>query len=124
VSLRAVNYIPLNLQLAEEVKGCSRKWKTLAEVTEPGTLRRGLRFKRIDADPEFGVELIGQREGFNLVPKGRWIAKSFLPNDKLLFVPDGTIVVASQEDFMNQTHLLDANSSQEKHSDMFTLSIF
>ena len=96
VSLRAVNYIPLNLQLAEEVKSCSHKWKTLAEVTEPGTLRRGLRFKRIHADPEFGVELIGQREGFNLVPKGRWIAKSFLPNDKLLFVPDGTIVVASQ----------------------------
>lgn len=96
VSLRAVNYIPLNLQLAEEVRNCSRKWKTLAEVTEPGTLRSGLRFKRIDADPEFGVELIGQREIFNLVPNGRWIARAYLPNDKLIFVPEGTVMVAAQ----------------------------
>ena len=96
VSLRAVNYIPLNLQLAEEVKSCSQKWKTLAEVTEPGTLRSGLRFKRIDADPEFGVELIGQREIFNLVPNGRWIAKAYFPKDKLIFVPEGTVMVAAQ----------------------------
>ncbi len=96
LSLRAVNYIPLNLQLAEKIKNCSRQWKPLAEMTEPGTLRSGLRFKRIDADPEFGVELIGQREIFNLMPNGRWIAKAYLPNDKLIFVPEGTVMVAAQ----------------------------
>ncbi len=94
--LRAVNYIPLNFELTQRIKRESPNWKPLGELTQPGTLRRGLRFKRIDADPEFGVELVGQREGFNLVPKGRWVAKSFLPNDKLIYVPAGTIVIAAQ----------------------------
>lgn len=94
--LRAVNYIPLNQKLSEMVKSKSPVWKPLLEVTLPGTLRRGLRFKRIDADEEFGVRLVGQREGFNLVPVGRWIAKAYLPNDPLIYVPEGTIAVASQ----------------------------
>lgn len=94
--LRAVNYIPLNTELAERVKKNSPSWKPLGNITEPGTLRSGLRFKRIDAEPEYGVELIGQREIFNLVPRGRWIAKAYLPNDKLIFVPEGTVLVAAQ----------------------------
>jgi len=94
--LRAVNYIPLNTELAERVKRNSPSWKPLGNITEPGTLRSGLRFKRIDAEPEYGVELIGQREIFNLVPKGRWIARGYLPNDKLIFVPEGTVLVAAQ----------------------------
>lgn len=94
--LRAVNYIPLNQSLAEEVRSKSPAWKPLGDVTEPGTLRSGLRFKRIDCEPEFGVELIGQREIANLVPNGRWIARNQLPNDKLIFVPKGTIMVNAQ----------------------------
>ncbi len=94
--LRAVNYIPLNQKLAETVKSKCPAWKPLGEVTIPETLRRGLRFKRVDADPEFGVRLVGQREGFNLVSEGRWVAKSYLSNDPLLHVPAGTIIVASQ----------------------------
>lgn len=94
--LRAVNYIPLNLKFAEIVKNLSPAWKTLADITEPGTLRSGLRFKRIDCEPEYGVELIGQREMSALVPRGRWIAKNQLPNDKLIFVPEGTIMVNAQ----------------------------
>ena len=94
--LRAVNYIPLNQRLAEEVKVKSPAWKPLGNVTEPYTLRRGLRFKRIDAEEEFGIRLVGQREGFHFVPEGRWIAKSFLPNDPLINLPEGAIVVASQ----------------------------
>ena len=94
--LRAVNYIPLNQELADTVKRESSSWRPLGELTLPGTLRRGLRFKRIDAEPEFGVRLVGQREGFHLVPEGRFIAKSHLPNDPLIYVPEGTIVVASQ----------------------------
>jgi len=94
--LRAVNYIPLNQELAETVKNSSPSWKPLGELTIPGTLRRGLRFKRVDAEPEYGVRLVGQREGFHLVPEGRFIAKSHLPNDPLIYVPEGTIVIASQ----------------------------
>lgn len=94
--LRAVNYIPLNLKFAEIVKNLSPAWKTLADITEPGTLRSSLRFKRIDCEPEYGVELIGQREISALVPRGRWIAKNQLPNDKLIFVPEGTIMVNAQ----------------------------
>jgi len=94
--LRAVNYIPLNQKIAETVKSASQSWKPLAQVTEPGTLRSGLRFKRIDCDPEFGAELIGQREVANHVPQGRWIARNKLPNDKLIFPPEGTILVNAQ----------------------------
>jgi hypothetical protein len=94
--LRAVNYIPLNIKLAEIVRTTSPACKTLADVTEPGTLRSGLRFKRIDCDPEYGVELIGQREISAHVPNGRWIAKNKLPKDKLIFVPEGTILVNAQ----------------------------
>jgi len=94
--LRAVNYVPLNAQLAEKIKVMSPAWKPLAELTEPGTLRSGLRFKRIDCDPEYGVELIGQREISNVRPVGRWIAKAHLPNDKIIFVPNGAILVNAQ----------------------------
>lgn len=95
ISLRAMNYIPFNQQLAELVRSKSANWKTLGELTEPGTLRSGPRFKRIDSDEEFGFELIGQLECFNLRPSGRWIAKNHLPKDKLIFVPEGTTLIAS-----------------------------
>lgn len=94
--LRAVNYIPLNQQLVEHVKIKSPKWMPLGKVTEQGTLKRGLRFKRVDADQEFGLRLVGQREGFHFSPEGRWIAKSYLRNDPLINLSEGAIVVASQ----------------------------
>ena len=96
MSLRAINYLPVNQYLEDFVKRQSLSWKPLSAVTETGTLRSGPRFKRIDADPEFGVELIGQGECFNLRPSGRWIAKKYLPDDQLLFPPDGAIMIAAQ----------------------------
>lgn len=95
-SLRAMNYLPINQDLESLIKQKSFKWKSLGELTEPGTLRSGPRFKRIDSDPKFGVELIGQGECFNLRPEGRWIAKKYLPNDQLLFPPDGAVMIAAQ----------------------------
>lgn len=95
-SLRAINYLPVNKHLEDFVKERSFSWKPLSAVTEQGTLRSGPRFKRIDAEPEFGVELIGQGECFNLRPDGRWIAKKYLPDDQLLFPPDGAIMIAAQ----------------------------
>lgn len=95
-SLRAMNYLPINQYLESVVKEQSAAWRPLVELTEPGTLRSGPRFKRIDSDPEFGVELIGQGECFNLRPEGRWIAKKYLPDDQLLFPPDGAVMIAAQ----------------------------
>ena len=95
-SLRAMNYLPVNHELESIVKNKCSRWKPLVELIETGTLRSGPRFKRIDSDPEYGVELIGQGECFNLRPEGRWIAKKYLPNDQLLFPPDGTVMIAAQ----------------------------
>jgi type I restriction enzyme S subunit len=95
-SLRAMNYLPINQDLEKAIREEATAWRPLIELVEPGTLRSGPRFKRIDSDPEYGVELIGQGECFNLRPSGRWIAKKYLPTDKLLFPPDGTVLIAAQ----------------------------
>jgi type I restriction enzyme S subunit len=94
--LRAVNYIPLNQEIVRDIKRLCPTWKPLGEIIEPGTLRRSNRFARVDCDPEFGIRLVGQREGFSIRPEGRFISEIHLPNDPLIRVPEGTIVVASQ----------------------------
>lgn len=95
-SLRAMNYLPINRELENQIKSRSNSWKKLEDLCEPGTLRSGPRFKRIDADPKHGVELIGQQECFNLRPSGRWIAKKYLTDSQLLFPPDGAVMIAAQ----------------------------
>lgn len=91
-SLRALNFNPRFQILCDRIK--QRAWKTLSEICLEGTLRSGARFKRIDADPEFSYQLIGQKQIFWLRPEGRWIAKSSVGNEVL--VQDGTILVAAQ----------------------------
>ncbi|MDD3178721.1 MAG: hypothetical protein PHQ04_00055 [Opitutaceae bacterium] len=96
-SLRAINFIPLNKELEEYVK-TARSWSYISDLTRPGTLRTGPRFKRIDSipDPEIGVELLGQRECFNLRPDGRWLSKKYLPKDELIFLPEGSTMIAAR----------------------------
>jgi type I restriction enzyme S subunit len=91
-SLRALNFNPRFNRLCERIK--KGPWMPLSEICIKGTLRSGPRFKRIDADPEFSYQLIGQKQIFWLRPEGRWIAKSSVGNEVL--VPDGTILVAAQ----------------------------
>lgn len=91
-SLRALNFNPRFNRLCERIK--QGPWKPLAEICQEGTLRSGPRFKRIDADPEFAYQLIGQKQIFWLRPEGRWIAKHSVGDEVL--VPDGTILVAAQ----------------------------
>ncbi|WP_375478388.1 restriction endonuclease subunit S [uncultured Nostoc sp.] len=91
VSLRAANFNPRFKKLCENIK--STKYKELGEICVPGTLQRGGRYKRIDADPEFGCQLIGQRQLFWLRPEGRWVVKSALGDD--VFVQPGTILIAA-----------------------------
>jgi Restriction endonuclease S subunits len=90
-SLRALNFNPRFQRICELIK--QGPWKPLGELCESGTLETGPRFKRIDADPEYGFQLIGQKQIFWLRPEGRWIAKKFTP--KRVMVPCGTTLVAA-----------------------------
>lgn len=91
-SLRALNFNPRFNRLCERIK--QGRWKPLAEICIDGTLKSGPRFRRIDADPEYAYQLIGQKQIFWLRPEGRWIAKKSVGTEVL--VPDGTILVAAQ----------------------------
>ncbi len=94
-SLRALNFNPRFFQLCEAVRAHS--WRSLGELCKPGTLHRGGRYKRIDADPEYSYQLVGQKEIFWLRPEGRWIAKKSVGDDVL--VPAGTSLVAARGTF-------------------------
>lgn len=91
-SLRALNFNPRFNSLCERIK--DGPWKPLVEMCIDGTLKSGPRFKRIDADPEYAYQLIGQKQIFWLRPEGRWIAKKSVGTEVL--VPDGAILVAAQ----------------------------
>jgi type I restriction enzyme S subunit len=91
-SLRALNFNPRFNQLCERIK--QGPWKSLGELCVPGTLKRGARFSRIDAEPEFAYRLIGQKELFWLRPEGRWISRRSVSDGVL--VDDGCILVAAQ----------------------------
>lgn len=91
-SFRAINFSPRFNQLCSRIK--ASRWKSLGELCTPGLLQRGGRYKRIDATPEFGYRLLGQKELFNLRPEGRWIAKNSVGPDLLL--EEGTIAVAAR----------------------------
>ncbi len=91
-SLRAANFNPRFKDLCNQIK--SAKYKELGEVCLPGTLKRAGRYKRVDADPEYGVQLIGQRQLFALKPEGRCVSKTVLGKD--MFVKPGTILVAAR----------------------------
>jgi hypothetical protein len=91
-SLRALNFNPRFHELCRRIQ--QGPWKRLNDVVKPGTLQRGARFKRIEADERFGVRLVGQRELFWLEPSGRWVSNSSVGHDS--HVEDGTIITAAQ----------------------------
>lgn len=91
-SLRALNFNPRFNTLVKKLS--SVKHKLLGEICSDGELGGGARFKRVDAEPEYGIKLIGQKEIFWLEPEGRWISPKYAPED--IFVKDETILVASQ----------------------------
>ncbi|GGU06908.1 methylation-associated defense system restriction endonuclease subunit S MAD5 [Streptomyces lateritius] len=91
-SLRALNFAPRARQLAEKLG--SVPGKSLGEICSGGQLGSGVRFKRVDSNPEHGVQLIGQRQGFWLKPEGRWISAEQAPSG--IFACDETIMIAAQ----------------------------
>ena len=91
-SLRSLNYNPRLQKLCDKIK--QGTWKPLSQICVPKTLKSGPRFKRIDAEPEYGYQLIGQKQIFWLYPEGRWIAKKSVGAEVL--APNGAILVAAQ----------------------------
>lgn len=91
-SLRALNFNPRYTALVDRIKRGS--WRSLGELCIPSGLQRGGRFKRIDASPEHGTMLVGQKQLFWLKPEGRWIVRRGADSD--LFVPAGTVLVPAQ----------------------------
>ncbi|MCB9694491.1 MAG: restriction endonuclease subunit S [Alphaproteobacteria bacterium] len=91
-SIRALNYNPRFLRLSESLQ--RTEWRPLGELVRPGTLARGKRFARVDAEGEHAVKLIGQKHLFWMRPLGRDIARWALPPDA--FPEPGTILVAAQ----------------------------
>jgi type I restriction enzyme S subunit len=93
--LRAWNHSRRAERIKQEIK--SGRWSLLGDLVDAEWLKWRMMFKRIDADPEFGIEVITQRPLFRLFPEGRWISRSYLLNHSPRYVvPDQTILIAKQ----------------------------
>lgn len=90
-SFRPLNYNPRSEEIKERIKSVDFKYLGECTVSEIDT---GDRFTRVDASPEFGYKLIGQRDLFRLDPEGRWVAKWSVPDD--VIVDPGTILVPAR----------------------------
>lgn len=91
-SLRAINYAPRARSIMSKLRSVSHR--RLGDVCEGGFLDSGPRFKRVDCDPQHGVRLVGQRQGFWIRPDGRWIDPRRAPNE--IFASDESILIAAQ----------------------------
>jgi hypothetical protein len=91
-SLRALNFNPRLQRLYARIK--QGPWCTLNSLCEAHTLQRGGRYKRIDADEGYGVQLVGQRQLFWQRPEGRRVSATSLGDD--VFVDPGTTLIAAQ----------------------------
>ena len=92
LTLRALNFSPRARHLHDKLAGLAHR--TLGEICRGGYLGSGVRFRRIDSDPEQGVRLIGQRQGFWMRPEGRWINPHLAPPG--IHAVDETVLVAAQ----------------------------
>jgi hypothetical protein len=92
ITMRAANMGPRTQKIIEKL--ASVPHRPLGEICQDGYLGSGVRFARVDSDPEYGAKLIGQRQGFWIRPEGRWISPSMAPSD--IFATDETVMIASQ----------------------------
>lgn len=91
-SLRGVNFNPRFKKLCDKMK--QTVWKPLGDICIPGTLKRGGRYRRIEAEPEYAYLMIGQKQIFWLRPGGRWIAKSCV-DDEVHVKPGSTLIAGA-----------------------------
>jgi hypothetical protein len=93
LSLRAMNYDPRAAGLRDAVaKG--QPTTPLGKLCDPEWFKGKIIFKRVDAGPEHGVLLLGQRKAFRPRPEGRWIARKSIKGLGLQ-VPAGTTLIPS-----------------------------
>lgn len=91
-SLRALNFNSRYLGFVDKIK--LTRHRALGDICSTGLLSRGGRFKRVDADSEHGILLLGQKQAFWSFPIGRWIAPQYAKDE--IEVSDETILIASQ----------------------------
>ena len=91
-SLRALNYDPRVARLREKIE--SGDYSHLGTLCDPSQFKGKIIFTRIDAAPEHGYMLLGQRTAFHLRPEGRWIARKSVAGLGLI-VPHGTTLIPS-----------------------------
>ncbi|MEU7633385.1 hypothetical protein AB0C34_25965 [Nocardia sp. NPDC049220] len=91
-TFRALNFSPRAELLIQKLN--SVEHRSLGQICGDGVLSRGIRFKRIDADEEHGVPLIGQRQAFWSRPEGRLISRRALPAE--VFANDEAIMMAAR----------------------------
>lgn len=93
--LRALNHSRRAQLIKETIR--SGPWCQLGDVIDLSWLRWRVMFKRMDCEPEHGIEVITQRPLFHLIPEGRWISRKYLLNLSPRFmVPEHTILIAKQ----------------------------
>jgi hypothetical protein len=97
--LRVWNHSRRAERIKQEIK--AGRWSLLGDLTDAEWLRWRMMFKRIDADPEFGIEVITQRPLFQLFPEGRWISRSYLLNHSPRY-----IVPTKRFSLLNKAHLV------------------
>ncbi|MBH5385259.1 methylation-associated defense system restriction endonuclease subunit S MAD5 [Bradyrhizobium diversitatis] len=91
-TFRAMNYDPRASdlwRLFERAGG-----QPLGSLCQPEYFKGKNIFKRVDAEPEFGVMLLGQRNAFRFRPEGRWISRSSVEQQGL-HVPAFTTLIPS-----------------------------
>ena len=91
-SLRALNYDPRISQIWHELEAVPHS--ALGSLCDPDQFKGKIIFTRVDADPEHGHMLLGQRNAFHLRPEGRWISRKSVEGLGLV-LPKGTTLIPS-----------------------------
>lgn len=91
-SLRALNYDPRVVEIRQRIEAGPHS--QLGSLCDPAQFKGKIIFTRIDADPEHGYMLLGQRNAFHLRPEGRWISRKSVAGLGLI-VPPGTTLIPS-----------------------------
>ena len=119
-SLRALNFNPRFDELCATIR--SHSYRPLGELCKPGTLRRGGRYRRIEAEPPYAYQMIGQKEVFWLRPEGRWIAKKSVDQDVL--VEPGTTLIAgagtlAESELYSRAEFIWGSATDRAYSELF-----
>jgi type I restriction enzyme S subunit len=89
-SLRALNYDRRASALRSEIQ--AGPYSELGSLCDPSQFKGKIIFTRVDADPEHGAMLLGQRTAFQLRPEGRWISKKSISGLGLMLPPGTTLI--------------------------------